>query len=101
MINARTHVLLTFALVAATTFSAHANVYGTSDAANIATSIENALDAYPQLGSTASIQVQAIGGVVYLHGLVDTYPDKALVQSVGEKTPGVDRVVNSLELQNE
>ena len=87
--------------LAAATVSAQAQARDTSADATITSSIDSALDAYPQLGAEASIQVQAIGRVVYLHGLVDTNPDRALVQSVAEKTPGVDRVVNALELQNE
>jgi osmotically-inducible protein OsmY len=98
MFIVRTQWLFALALAVATTVPANAK---TADDANIATSIETALDAYPTLGETSSIQVQSIDRVVYLHGLVDTYPLKALVQSVAAQTPGVDRVVNSLELRNE
>lgn len=101
MIADSMQALLALTFAAATTLSAHADVHETSDDATIASSIETALDAYPQLGGTSSIQVQAIGHVVYLHGLVDTYMEKTLVQSVAEKTAGVERVVNSIELQNE
>ena len=101
MIAASTQALLALMFAAATTLSAHANVHETTDDADIAASIENTLDAYPQLGGTSSIQIQAIGHVVYLHGLVDSYMEKTLIQSVAEKTPGVERVVNSIELQNE
>ena len=94
-------LLLASVLAVATTFPAHASLHKMCDDANIASSIDSALDAYPQLGGLSSIQVQAIGHVVYLHGLVDTYPEKELVQSVAERTPGVERVVNSIELQNE
>ena len=101
MFTARTHWFLAFALAAASTVSAHASVHKTADDANIAVSITAALDTAPALGGESSIQVQSIGHVVYLHGLVDTYPQKALVEAIAEKTPGVDRVVNSLELRNE
>jgi len=101
MITAKTQGLLALTLAAATTLSAHAHLHKTADDASIASSIDTALDAYPQLGGTSSIQVQSIGHVVYLHGLVDTYLQKTLVQSVAEKTPGVERVVNSIELENE
>ena len=101
MITARTQRLLALALAAAAPFSVHANCHEVSDDAHIASAIDAALDAYPSLGERSSLQVQAIGGVVYLHGLVDTYPEKALVQSVAARTPGVERVVNSLELRTE
>lgn len=101
MIAVTSRALLALTFAVAIPLSAHAHLHKTSDDANIASSIETALDAYPQFGGTSSIQVQAIGHIVYLHGLVDTYMEKTLVQSVAEKTPGVERVVNSIELQNE
>jgi osmotically-inducible protein OsmY len=99
--TARTQRIFVLLLAAATSACANANVRAAADDANIAASVEAALDTYPSIGETSSIQVQSIDHVVYLHGLVDTYPEKLLVQSVAAKLPGVDRVVNSLELHNE
>jgi len=101
MFIARTQWFSAFALAAASTVSAQASVNQSADDANIAVSIATALDTAPALGGESSIQVQSIGHVVYLHGLVDTNLQKALVESIAEKTPGVERVVNSLELHNE
>jgi len=53
----------------------------------------------PELGNS-SISVQTINGVVYLRGLVDTYPEKASVESMAREIPGVKKVVNSIETRN-
>ena len=81
--------------------SAHASLRKAADDANIASSVEAALDASSFSGAASSIQVQSIDHVIYLHGLVDTYPEKVLVQSIAAQTPGVERVVNSIEMHNE
>ena len=47
-----------------------------------------------------TINVQTIGGVVYLHGLVDTSPQRDLVESIARDTRGVKGVENSIELRN-
>jgi osmotically-inducible protein OsmY len=46
------------------------------------------------------ISVQTRDGVVYLHGLVDTNVERAAVEDVAKATPGVKRVVNTIELRN-
>jgi osmotically-inducible protein OsmY len=47
-----------------------------------------------------TINVQTIDGVVYLHGLVDTTPQKDLVESIARDARGVKGVENSIELRN-
>lgn len=76
-----------------TSNSAHAD-------ATIEAEILTRLDAHPGLGSTTSIHVQSIGGVVYLYGVVDSYQAKALVQSIAAQSSDVVRVVNSIEQEN-
>ena len=97
----RTQTIISFALAVAAGVSAQASVGRTADDAHIETAVEAALESHPALGASSSIQVQSIDHVVYLHGLVDNYPEKLLVQSLASKTEGVERVVNSLELQNQ
>jgi osmotically-inducible protein OsmY len=101
MITVKTQWLAALAFAAVTSMSAHAYTRASSDDTNIATSVEAALDAAPSFGSASSVQVQSIDGVVYLHGLVETYPEKLLAQTIAARTPGVDRVVNAIELHNE
>ncbi len=93
--------IFALSLLAATSFSAHASLRMATDDASISSSVEAALQNSSVIDATSSIQVQSIDHVIYLHGLVDTYPEKVLVQSIATKTPGVDRVVNSIEMRNE
>jgi osmotically-inducible protein OsmY len=98
---ARNLGLVALIVAAATSVSAHAMSHRVAEDAGIASSVEAALDASSVSDVTSSIQVQSIDHVIYLHGLVDSYPEKVLVQSIAAQTPGVLRVVNSLELHNE
>ena len=47
-----------------------------------------------------TIEVQTIGGVVYLHGMVDTDPQRRLVEDIARDTRGVMGVENAMELRN-
>jgi osmotically-inducible protein OsmY len=46
-----------------------------------------------------SITVQAINGVVYLYGTVDTGLQKNVLEEEAAKVPGVKRVVNSITVR--
>jgi len=46
-----------------------------------------------------SITVQAIGGVVYLYGTVDTGLQRNVLEEEAAKVPGVKRVVNSITVR--
>ena len=47
-----------------------------------------------------TIDVQTIGGIVYLHGMVDTDPQRKLVEDIARETRGVMGVENGIELRN-
>jgi len=46
------------------------------------------------------LQVQSIGGVTYLHGIVDSFVEYYMAEEIAAKTPGVTKVVNMLGLAN-
>jgi osmotically-inducible protein OsmY len=46
------------------------------------------------------LRVESIGGVVYLHGIVDTFVEFYMAQEIAAQTPGVTKVVNVLGLAN-
>ncbi len=47
-----------------------------------------------------TIDVQTINGVVYLHGTVDTEPQRQLVEDIARETRGVKGVENAITLRN-
>lgn len=47
-----------------------------------------------------TIDVQTINGIVYLHGMVDTDPQRRLVEDIAHETRGVMGVENAIELRN-
>ena len=63
--------------------------------AKIEASVRDLLSARINLAPNA-VNVQSIGGVVYLYGLVDTGREKWAAESIAAQTPGVARVVNSI-----
>ena len=67
--------------------------------ADITRNIEASIREHAEL-SDWTIQVQTIDGVVYLHGLVDTGPQRDLVEAIARETRGVQGVENSIELRN-
>jgi osmotically-inducible protein OsmY len=94
-------LLFVAAIACATVSSAHAFAHRSADDATIESAVEAQLRSCPELDSGYLIEAQAIDHVVYLHGLVDTYRQKLLAQSIANQTPGVSRVVNSIEMQNQ
>ena len=47
-----------------------------------------------------TIDVQTINGIVYLHGAVDTDPQRLLVENIARETRGVKGVENAITLRN-
>ena len=92
-------LLLTCALTGCATLRA-ADTESCSEDARIRTRVQDLIDARAGLGAPGSIHVQSIGRVVYLSGLVDTGPEKGVAESIAARTPGVARVVNSIEQNN-
>ncbi|MEP6940714.1 MAG: BON domain-containing protein [Rudaea sp.] len=45
------------------------------------------------------VQVQTEGGIVYLHGLVDTIVQKDAIEAIARETPGVVGVENAINLR--
>jgi osmotically-inducible protein OsmY len=64
--------------------------------AGIASDVRAQFVLHPALEAPNSISVQALDGVVYLYGLVDTVLERELAGTVALQTPGVARVVNSI-----
>jgi osmotically-inducible protein OsmY len=89
------------AVTCSTTPPAHGLALRNAYDANIESAIETQFRSCPLLSSGFLIEAQSIDRVVYLHGLVDTYREKLLAQSIASQIPGVSRVVNSIELQNQ
>lgn len=46
------------------------------------------------------VQVQTKGGIVYLHGIVDTIVQKDDIESIARATPGVVDVENAINLRS-
>lgn len=49
--------------------------------------------------ATWDIQVQTINHTVYLYGLVDTNVQRSFIEETAHKTPGVEKVVNSISIR--
>jgi len=92
-------LLLASSLSACATLRDH-DSEGCSVDMKIRTNVQDLIDERADLGAPHSIHVQAIDRVVYLTGLVDTSVDKRIAESVAAHTPGVARVVNSIEQNN-
>ena len=71
---------------------------GCADDAAITATIEAALYANKAI-ATWDIQVQTINHTVYLYGLVDTNVQRAFIEETAHKTPGVEKVVNSISIR--
>jgi osmotically-inducible protein OsmY len=89
--------LSALALTLTTSVSAFATIHShKSDSdAQIEASVRELLGTRVNLAPNA-VDVQSIGGVVYLYGLVDTGREKWAAESIAAQTPGVARVVNSI-----
>lgn len=66
--------------------------------AKIAASVSDAFKKHAELQAPNLIDVQAIDGVVYLYGLVDTDYQLQMAELVAHQVPGVTKVVNSIGL---
>ena len=67
--------------------------------AEITATINAAINEHKEL-TDWTVQVQTIDGFVYLHGLVDTGPQRELIENLARETRGVNGVENSIELRN-
>ncbi|HEX4480397.1 MAG TPA: BON domain-containing protein [Rudaea sp.] len=67
--------------------------------AEITANIKAEIDRHDEL-TDWTIDVQSINGVVYLHGMVDTDPQRRLVEDIARETRGVMGVENAIELRN-
>jgi osmotically-inducible protein OsmY len=66
----------------------------------LAASVQTAFAEHAELQPPNLIRVQAVDGVVYLNGLVDTDFQLQMAESVAHQAPGVTRVINSIGLNN-
>ncbi|MGC1523166.1 MAG: BON domain-containing protein [Steroidobacteraceae bacterium] len=64
----------------------------------IAAGVDAAFTKHAELQPPNLIDVQVIGGVVYLYGLVDTDYQLQMAEIVAHQVPGVVKVVNSIGL---
>ena len=69
-----------------------------ADDAAITAQIQAALYANKAI-ATWDIQVQTINHTVYLYGLVDTNVQRAFIDETAHKTPGVEKVVDSISIR--
>jgi osmotically-inducible protein OsmY len=69
---------------------------GGIDDAKVTANVQAQLQQHPDLGPPNSIDVQTIGHVVYLNGLVSDGLLRSTAESVAMNAPGVVRVVNSI-----
>ena len=67
--------------------------------AEITASIKAEISQHAEL-TDWTIDVQTIHGVVYLHGAVDTDPQRLLVENIAHETRGVMGVENAITLRN-
>lgn len=68
--------------------------------AKLAGSVQAAFAQHPELEPPNLINVQAVNGVVYLYGLVDTDFQRQMAESVAHQTPGVTQVIDSIGLDS-
>jgi osmotically-inducible protein OsmY len=66
--------------------------------AEMAAGVSAALAKHAELEPPNLIDVQVIGGVVYLYGLVDTDYQLQMAELVAHQVPGVTKVINSIGL---
>lgn len=91
---------LFFALALASVFGvAAADTGASSTDEQITAQVRDAIFHRPELvGDDVSVQTQQ--GVVYLRGLVDTNVEREAIEKIARLTPGVQRIVDSLEMRN-
>ena len=105
MLSLRSNAFLPFALLLTSALTGCATLHAAgadscSEDARIRIRVQDLIDERAGLGAPGSIHVQSNGRVVYLTGLVDTGPEKFAAESLAARTPGVARVVNSIEQNN-
>ena len=72
--------------------------HGCPGDARIAADVNAAFTHHAELQPPNLIDVQAIDGVVYLYGLVDTDYQLQMAEVVAHQVPGVTKVINSIGL---
>jgi osmotically-inducible protein OsmY len=69
-----------------------------SDDAKITANIQAELKQHPELEPPSLINVQTMDHVVYLYGKVSMGGQRDAAESIAQDTPGVTRVVNSINV---
>ena len=67
--------------------------------AEITANVKAEISRHPDL-TDWTIDVQTINGIVYLHGAVDTDPQRELVENIAREVRGVKGVENAITLRN-
>ena len=68
--------------------------------AKLSAQVQTVLDQQPNLDAPSIIGVQTVNSTVYLNGLVSTDLERRAAADAAEEVPGVERVVNSIALEN-
>jgi len=71
-----------------------------SENLRLSEAVQSEFNAHPAL-AVDHLWVTAKGGVVYLHGLVDTTWEQQQAVQVAQNTPGVRQVIDDLGISNE
>jgi len=79
----------------------HCGIAGCTNDSAITARVHGLLRSHPSLEAPNRIDVQTLGGVVYLYGLVDTEEQRGLATDVASEADGVTRVVNAIGIDNE
>ena len=66
--------------------------------AQITAAVEARLHEHPAVEPPNLIRVQTLDQVVYLYGVVDTELERSIAESAARETPGVVRVVDSIDI---
>ena len=72
--------------------------HGCPGDAKIAADVSAAFTHHAELQPPNLVDVQAVDGVVYLYGLVDTDYQLQMAEAVAHRVPGVTKVINSIGL---
>jgi osmotically-inducible protein OsmY len=101
MTKYRKMYMVAVGLTLATAFSGLATAGtcgGCGDDAEIKAAIATSFQERPYLGAPNSIQVQTINRVVYLSGGVSAGLMSRTAEEIARRTPGVERVVNTISV---
>ena len=66
---------------------------------HISSDVRATFNQYPELEPPNLIYIQTLDHIVYLTGQVNTEPERDLAGSLAKSVAGVDRVVNSINLE--